>query len=115
MHTPPVNPELVAYCGIYCGACRSYAIGRCPGCRKSEKATWCKVRTCCINNKYATCANCTTHCDPRACKVYHNPISRLFGFVFRSNRAACIQRIREVGTTTFAREMAERRRYTLPR
>jgi hypothetical protein len=47
--------------------------------------------------------------------MYHNFVSRIFGFVFRSNRPACIARIREVGRETFAKEMAEGRRQSLPR
>jgi hypothetical protein len=30
------NPDLVAYCGLYCGACKAYRSGRCPGCRQNE-------------------------------------------------------------------------------
>ncbi len=115
MQTITVDKDLVAYCGLYCGACRAYRSGRCPGCRKNEKATWCQVRTCCISQKYANCAACTLHADPMECGAFNHFISRLFGWVFRSNRTACIQRIRTVGSETFAREMAEQRRHTLPR
>ena len=51
--------ELVARCGLYCGACGSYLKGRCPGCRENVKATWCKVRACCGEHSYASCADCT--------------------------------------------------------
>ena len=37
------DPKLVAYCGLYCGACGAYLRGRCPGCIENYKATWCKV------------------------------------------------------------------------
>lgn len=49
------------------------------------------------------------------CGKFNNFISRLFGFVFRSNRAACIERVRVVGVEVFAREMAEQKRQSLPR
>ena len=115
MDSITVDPTLVADCGLYCGACGAYRKGRCPGCRKNAKATWCKVRVCGIEHGYSTCANCATHADPRRCRTYHNFISRLFGFVFRSTRAAGIDRIRTVGTEAFAREMAAARRHSLPR
>jgi hypothetical protein len=31
------NQELVAYCGLYCGACRAYRMDKCPGCHDNEK------------------------------------------------------------------------------
>jgi hypothetical protein len=114
MQTITADKDLVAYCGLYCGACRSYLSGRCPGCRKNEKATWCKVRTCCVTNEYAGCAACTIQTDPMQCASYNNFFSRLFGRIFHSDRAACVARIRAVGPEAFAREMAEQRRHTLP-
>lgn len=106
--TAAVDPGLVAYCGLYCAACRSYRKGRCPGCRENVKATWCAVRTCCMDHGYANCAACDNVDDFRACKKLNNFISKIFGFVFRSDRPASIERIREIGADGFAREMAER-------
>ena len=40
------DKELIAACGLYCGACRKYLAERCPGCRLNEKAAWCKIRSC---------------------------------------------------------------------
>lgn len=48
----------VAYCGLYCGACRKWKKGKCPGCYHNEKASWCEIRKCCRENDYATCADC---------------------------------------------------------
>lgn len=48
----------VAYCGLYCGACKSQLKGKCPGCYGNEKATWCEIRKCCNEHGYATCADC---------------------------------------------------------
>jgi hypothetical protein len=115
MNTVTANPDLIACCGLYCGACKAYLKGRCPGCRQTTKAAWCQVRACCISSGHSTCANCTTHPDPRQCSRYHNFISRLFGLVFRSNRAACIDRLRAVGAKAFAAEMAAAKRHSLPR
>jgi len=109
------DSELVAYCGLYCGACGAYRKGRCPGCHGNDKATWCAVRTCCRSEGYASCAQCAAFADPQACRKYNNPIARIFGFVFRSNRAACIRQIRERGLEEHARIMAASGRQSLPR
>ena len=53
------DPKLVAFCGLYCGACRAYLKDRCPGCHDHEKASWCKVRICCLEAGYSSCADCT--------------------------------------------------------
>ena len=94
MPTIVADTRLVAYCGLYCGACGAYRRGRCPGCHENKKAAWCKVRTCCIDNGYATCAECHSQADPRDCEKFHNWISKLFGLIFRSDRRACILQIR---------------------
>jgi hypothetical protein len=109
------DKSLVAYCGLYCGACGRYLRGRCPGCRENPNAGWCKVRTCSIDGGLSSCADCSEHTDPMACSKFNNVISRLFGFVFRSNRAACIAAIRDKGLEAFAGEMASRRAQSMPR
>lgn len=113
MRTLVANEELVACCGLYCGACRSYLVGKCPGCRENPKAGWCKVRSCCQENSFITCADCTKHPDPVECRRFNNVMSRLFKLVFRSDRAACIAVIKEHGVEAFARGMAERRIQTI--
>ncbi len=109
------DPALVAYCGLYCGACKRYLSEGCPGCHDTTKAGWCKVRACCIENGYGTCADCTSFTDPRQCAKFHNVVSRLFGVVFRSNRPACIELIHAQGREAFAAEMTKRRAQSLPR
>jgi phage FluMu protein Com len=32
------SPELIALCGLYCGACKAYLSDKCPGCRENNKA-----------------------------------------------------------------------------
>jgi hypothetical protein len=115
MNDVPVDPKLVAYCGLYCGACPSYLKGKCPGCHENEKAGWCKIRACCQEHSYATCAACETFGNVAGCKKYHNLISQVIGFVLRSNRAGCIDRISEIGVEAFAAEMAEKRAMTIKR
>ena len=104
---------LVAYCGLYCGACGAYRRDRCPGCHENRKATWCKVRACCTSNRCRSCADCVKFQDPRDCKLFNNFISRLFGLIFRSDRAACIRQIRAVGIDAHAAQMAAGRRQTI--
>jgi hypothetical protein len=109
------NDQLVAYCGLYCGACGSYLKGRCPGCHDNAKAKWCKIRACCTEHGFKSCAECTSHPDPNSCALFNNFVSRLIGFVLRSNRQACILKIRELGLAPYAQFMTQQRRQTLPR
>ena len=98
--------ELVARCGLYCGACKSYLNGKCAGCHENSRATWCAIRTCCADKGIATCAECAKFPDPRACGKFNNFMSKMFGLVFRSNRAACIEQIRNLGIDGHAQVMA---------
>jgi hypothetical protein len=98
----------IAYCGLYCAACRSFVTGKCPGCAENAKASWCKVRSCCIENNYASCADCKDFKDVMQCKKYNNFMSKVFGFIFRSDRAACISLIKEKGYDGFAAYMSEK-------
>lgn len=109
------DKALVAYCGLYCGACGAYLRDRCPGCHHNEKATWCKIRACCTENGFASCADCKEFDDPKQCRKFHNLLSRIFGFIFRSDRAKCIARIKEAGIEQYADEMAEKKAQSLPR
>jgi hypothetical protein len=97
--------NLVAYCGLYCGACGAYRRGRCPGCHENRKATWCKVRACCMDEHFSSCAECRTFSDQKDCKKYNNIIARIFGWIFRSDRRACICQIREKGLPAHADRM----------
>lgn len=102
------DAKLVAYCGLYCGACKAYLKGKCHGCAENEKAGWCKVRKCCIKNNYTSCADCKEFDDFLQCKEFNSFMAKIFAFIFRSNRGACIRRIKEIGVEQFAAEMAEK-------
>lgn len=98
--------SLVAKCGLYCGACPRYLKGKCPGCSQNVKASWCKVRTCTMEHNFETCADCTLK-PLEDCREFNSFISKVFGFVFRSDRSACIRRIGTVGVDVFADEMTK--------
>lgn len=107
------NKKLIAACGLYCGACRKYLAGKCPGCHGNEKATWCRIRTCVMSHGFHTCAECAM--DVAGCRTYSNLIGKIFAFLFRSDCPACIRYIREHGESAFADEMTRRKCQTIKR
>jgi hypothetical protein len=109
------DPKLVAHCGLYCGACKAYLKGRCPGCHENAKATWCKVRTCCMTAGYASCADCRDLPEAMDCRKFNNAISKVFGLLFRSDRGACIRQIKAAGLAGHAEKMAAAGRHTIKR
>lgn len=110
METKPI----VSYCGLYCSNCRKFKKGNCPGCHKNEKASWCNIRTCIIEKEIESCADCK---EPgiEDCKIFNNPVSRLFAFVFNSDRAASIQLIKDEGYSGFINYMEESGKMVIPR
>ena len=107
------NPDLVAYCGLYCGACGSYLKERCPGCHENTKAGWCRIRVCCAENEYLSCADCTEFDSPEDCKKFSNLMAKLFSLFFRSDRLACIRQIKELGIQGHADNMTANRRQSI--
>lgn len=107
--------EMIAMCGLYCGACPKFIKEKCPGCHGNEKASWCKIRTCCFDKSISSCADCPRFNDVVACKIYHNFMAKLFGFVFNSDRAACIRKIKEIGYDRFAAEMTAKKQMSFKR
>lgn len=105
------DQELIAYCGLYCGACHKYLNGKCLGCRLNNKATWCKIRKCNMGKGYHTCADCKM--DVADCSTFSNFISKVFGLIFHSDRKACIYRIREIGKDAYAKEMSAKETMTI--
>jgi len=107
------NKAMIAFCGLYCGACPSYLKGKCPGCRDNVKATWCKVRQCCLEIGLQSCADCTSKLMDYT--RFNNPFARFIGFVLNSDRKACIERIKEKGYDHFATEMTNNKTQTIKR
>jgi len=106
--------KLVSFCGLYCGNCNKFKKGKCVGCADNTKATWCKIRTCCLENSFKSCAECS---DPgiQLCKKFNNPIGILFGVIFNSDRAAGLQLVKDEGYNGFVHFMIESGKMTLPR
>ena len=104
----------VAGCGLYCGACRKFVKGQCPGCWENKKADWCKIRACNIEHNYKSCADCTISSIDE-CKKFNNFIGKVFSILFRSDRPACIRRIQAIGYDAFAREMHAKKQQTIKR
>ena len=102
METENTAGRIVAYCGIVCSDCGMYKKQKCEGCH-SEKpmALNCKVKPCAIEHGYSTCAECTEFDDLKKCKKLNNFISKIFGFIFRSDRIGNIYKIREMGLEEF--------------
>lgn len=101
------NEELVSFCGLYCGACKSYLKEKCPGCREKGKYKKCKMRPCCIEKKISSCADCQDFKNVMDCSKYTNKLWNIFEFVFRTRRSDSIGFIKEKGYETFAEYMAE--------
>ena len=121
---PVVNStQLIAACGLYCGACRKYRLGKCPGCRMAEctdseqpKYKWlqkCLIRKCCQHLDYSTCAECEK--DVRECKTYNPIISKVFTYLFNSDRPACIRYLRRYGEEAYATQMSHDEKMTMKR
>ncbi len=106
------SSQLIGACGLYCGACRKYLKDKCPGCQKA-KSHCCPIGQCCIRQGFHTCADC--HIDANQCKTYNNIISRLFRFLFNSDRATCIRYIRRHGEQAFADRMTMYEQMTMKR
>ncbi|MGA2090476.1 MAG: hypothetical protein ABSH12_03315 [Endomicrobiales bacterium] len=101
------DKNLVAKCGLYCGACKKYRKGICEGCAGNVKATWCSVRKCCTAARIASCAECSICTTVNDCSLFNNFFATVFGFIFRTDRAACIAMIRDKGYDAYVRHMTD--------
>lgn len=103
------DQELISYCGLYCGACKSYLKEKCPGCRIDGKYKKCKMKPCCIENNYQSCADCKEFVNVMDCTKYTNKLWNIMEFLFQTKRSACIDYIRKEGYESFANHMAEKK------
>lgn len=109
------NPKLIAYCGLYCAACKRYLNGKCPGCQQNIKASWCKVRTCNMEHNYSSCADCNEYPNVMDCKKFNNPVSKIFALVFNSDRNASLNLIKEKGNEGYATYMTQNKLQVIKR
>lgn len=98
-----LRPDIAA-CGLYCGACRKFRQGKVPRLPGQCQSELVQNPQCCHAHHYSSCADCTL-IPLEACKKFYNPIAKIFALVFRSDRPACIRRIREIGYDRYASEM----------
>ncbi len=113
-----IDSKLISYCGFYCGACPKYTKKQCKGCKGDNpkcavgyKA--CKVRPCCIENKFNSCADCDKFDSVKDCKLY-NPFMIRFGqFITQTNRRLGIEMIKEKGENEFVKYMIDKNWVTI--
>jgi len=108
MNDKQINKDenLIAHCGLYCGACPSFISGKCDGCRgNSAKSAVvykkCKVKPCCAENGFFTCADCTIYASTKECKKYNPLLLKVTSWVESSDRSKAIEMIKAKGRTEF--------------
>jgi hypothetical protein len=110
------KPEhFIAYCGLYCANCSRFKKKKCPGCAKNEKASWCKIRTCCISKRILTCASCDEYKNVINCSKYSNVFATMIEFVTRTDRSRCIEMIKNEGEERFDAHMRIEGKMSLPK
>jgi hypothetical protein len=107
------NESFIAYCGLYCKACPSFTSGKCDGCRgDSTKCAvlykQCKVRPCCRENGFFTCADCTIYPSVKECKKYNPLLLKIAAWVESSDRSKAIDMIQTKGRAAFVAFMEEK-------
>lgn len=110
--------NLVAPCGIYCGACPGYHKGTCYGCRSNDttqKRTgkWgCKIRRCCVDeHKFDFCNRCTEF----PCKLVIRFQKSHVGekrFRYREETVDNLLKIKDIGVENWLKE--QQRKYYCP-
>lgn len=112
------DENLISYCGFYCGACPKFLNDQCKGCKGNTPDcalgyNACKVRPCCIENGYSSCADCKKHDSVKACKDFNPFLIRLGQFITRTNRRKGIEMIKEKGSAAFMTFMIGKRWVTV--
>ena len=96
---------VLAYCGLVCSNCGAYRKGKCKGCHSDKPMNkGCKVKPCAMEKNYKTCADCGDFTNLKECRKLNNWISKIFAFIFRSDRIGNLCRIREIGIERFKEE-----------
>jgi ribosomal protein S11 len=58
------------------------------------------------DDRAVTCAECKVFPNAQDCKKFNNLMSKVFGVLFMSDRAACIRQIQAIGLLGHAKKMA---------
>ena len=97
---------ILAYCGLVCSQCGMFIKRKCQGCH-SKKPMYknCKIKKCAQTKGHSSCAECRDFENLKECKKLHNLVSRFFGFIFRTDRIANLNRIREIGLDKFRQDI----------
>ena len=108
------DANLVSSCGLYCGCCKKYLSGACPGCRANAKALYCRTRRCVLRRGIRSCADCDDHPDPATCHKVHGLLFRTIDLLTDTGRLENLDRIEELGHEGYAEAMCREGRQTLP-
>jgi len=115
MENTTKKKNLIACCGLYCGNCSKLKKNSCKGCIENAKASWCKIRLCCIEKNILSCAECEDFPKPSECIKYNNVFSKVIQFVTRTDRELCIDMIKKEGREFFISNMQNYGRMSLPK
>lgn len=66
-----------------------------------------------MEHGFSSCADCRDFTDPMQCGKFNNFISKVVGFVLRSDRAACIRQIGRLGLKGHADLMTSQQKQTI--
>jgi hypothetical protein len=66
-----------------------------------------------MEHEYSSCADCKDFTNPRECTKYNNIVSKIVGFVLRSDRAACVMQIKQTGIQGHADIMTSQKKQTI--
>jgi hypothetical protein len=102
----PSREEHIAACGLFCTNCRKVQSGKCAGCQEAPGFSRCATRACCAEKGIVGCFECRDFSgrDYRECRKVHNPISRIFAFVFGSDRPAALALLRDRGREEYLKQ-----------
>lgn len=88
--------QIIANCGLVCTDCGMYKKEKCKGCFSGKPMfTNCPIKKCVTEKNIQTCAECKEFSDLKKCKKLNNLISKVVGFIFRTDRIGNLNKMRE--------------------
>ncbi len=109
------NKTLFSYCGLFCGNCNRGYAKNCDAsklCKNGCGRASCSIRTCAQEKGVDSCADCS---DYTSCKILDSFMSKLFGFIFRSNRSGNLDLLHEKGYDYVADILKSTGKMTVPK